>query len=242
MREIIRRFLRGTAESVPPARVVAAFFAMTLAAVGSPSLSQDFSRSFDWPNVDDQAIPDARLRDILIAAVDEAEQAAEYSRQGISAASRANRLVRVRSAIGRGPQPQIVGDGVTMSAVAYGDEGGSMFGELAWASGATMTGALSQSMGEYRPPLESSVQRFTGFVFGTTNPDAVPMTGDFEFKTGDHFVGSFNTGRNALGVYASADGALRFVGEIDFYTPAFRPIRGNLLDRNGRTLAVVREP
>lgn len=235
MNRIVRR--RKSSSGLPSLVVVAG--AIALASSAYSSLAQDFSRTFDWPAVDAQAIPDARLREVLASAIAEARQASEYSRQGEAAASRASRLVRLRSAIGRGPQPQTVGDGVTMAAVAYGDQGGAMFGDLLWASGAKLTGALTESMGEYIPPEESSVRRFAGFVTGTTNPDATPMTGEFEFKTGDRFLGSFMTGRNAIGIYSSADGGLRFIGEIDFSAPAFRPLRGNLLDRQGNTLAVV---
>lgn len=226
-------------------RMCVALAVVTMMVVAaSPALSQDYSRTFEWPSVDPHAIPDARLRNVLASATEEARQAADYSRQGTTAASQARRLVGIRTAIGRGPQPQTVGDGVVMAAVPYGDEGGSVFGELTWANGATLTGALSVSMGAYDPPIESSVQRFTGFVWGATNPVATPMTGHFDFKSGDSFLGSYRTGHNAIGVYASADGSRRFVGEIDFSAPAFRPLRGNLMDRDGRTLAVVnvREP
>ncbi len=221
---------------------VAIALSMAAASLGPPALSQDFSRGFDWPAMDAQAIPDARLGAVLESAIQEARQAAEYSRQGEAAASRANRLVRLRSAFGRGPQLQIVGDGVTMEAVSYGDEGRALFGDLSWASGAKLTGSLSESIGEYQPPEESSIRRFAGFLTGTISPDATPMTGEFIFKTGDQFFGSYLTGRNALGVYASANGEFRFVGEIDFTAPAFRPLQGNLVDRNGRTIAVVRMP
>lgn len=126
-----------------------------------------------------------------------------------------------------------------MSAVPYGDDGGAMFGELSWANGAKLTGVVNNGMGEYEPAPESSLRRFSGWVWGVTNPVPVPMRGEFEFRNGERFTGSYNAGSNASGVYVSADGERRFVGEIDFEAGSYRPMRGQLEDRRGRVLAVV---
>lgn len=198
----------------------------------------------EWPQPDPYAIPDARLRDVLASAKEDARKAASEAHAGGRAAGQARRITGLRNAIGRGPQPQIIGDGVVMSAVPYGDDGGTMFGELAWANGGKFVGVVSSAIGEYVPPTESALARFSGWVFGPAQSAPTPMTGEFEFKNGERFTGSFNAGSNASGIYVSADGERRFVGTIDFLAGSYRPMKGQLEDRRGRLLAVVdvREP
>lgn len=211
--------------------VVAAVIVLASPAAAQSSL---YPTQFAWPATDPQAIPDARLGDIISEARREADESAGQASEGRAAAGQARRLVAVRSAIGRAPQRVIVGDGVVMAAVPYGDAGGEMFGTLAYSSGAAFTGSVNSSIGEYSGAPESSISRFRGWVYANE-----PMTGVFEFKNGETFTGSILAGSNASGIYVSADGDHRFVGIVDFTGGAFRPVRGQVEDRRHHVLAVI---
>ena len=216
-----------------------AALAVSVSAWGMSASAQ--SEFFNWPAVDEYAIPDARLSSVIGQARSEEEDARQRAREAQIVAGQARRLVGLRSAIGRGPLPVTIGDGVTASAVAYGDQGGAQLGTVSWNSGASLTGHLDSATGEYTPSPESSLSAFRGWVWGLENATPTPMTGRYEFDNGDTFLGSYNTGSNASGVYRSADGERVFVGTINFELGGFYPVQGYMEDRTEKkVLAVVR--
>jgi len=207
-----------------------------IALTAFPALAQT-PRQFEWPQTDPHAIPDARLNCVIQSARDDAREAEGKARAGHGVAGQAERVTGLRIAIGRGPQPITVADGVVMKAVPWGDAEGAQLGTLTWTDGAVLTGAVSQSLGVFKPAPESSLKEFRGWMYFND-----PATGVFEFKTGERFTGSYNAGTNASGVYESADGSRRFIGEIDFDGGSFLPVVGQVYDRSGKVIAVVRRP
>lgn len=188
---------------------------------------------FAWPDADTGSLTDAGLTSDIQIARGDAQAAEREARIGDASAGQARRTIALRSALGRGPEPERVSDGLTRLFVR--DEG-VMLGTLTWESGVRFTGDLSEMFGVYEPEPDSQLLRFSGWL-----QRARPMTGVFEFRNGDEFRGQYNLGSNASGTYTEAGGERHFIGLIDLSAGVYRPLRGFVEDRRGRVLAVVRQ-
>lgn len=204
----------------------------------APAHAQLF-KQFEWPAVNANVIPDVRLRDVVHDAIEEAREAEGRARQASLFAGQASRRDGARSAVGLKTQPVTIAEGTVMTATSYHGRTGPALGVIAYANGATMRGAFGgPDAGTYTAAPESMLASFTGWVFGATTADPNPLEGLFTFRNGDTFTGDANSG---LGVYVEAGGGRRFVGKADMRNGAFRPLEGNVVDRQGKLLATVVE-
>ena len=208
--------------------------------LGAAAGNSDLAVFLVWPEDQPGVIPDARLYERVRAARQEAHEASGRASDAQAVAGQARRRLAARRMIGRSARPQMIDDETIMTAVPYASEQGPMLGVVTYPDGANMTGEFGSDLGIYDPAPESAMTAFNGWVFGAASAYPQPMTGVFEFKNGERFIGSYLAGSNARGVYRSSDGQRRFVGEIDFTGGRWRPVAGIVEDRRGRLLAVVR--
>lgn len=217
---------------------------LTVIAFAVPAYGQvaaPTSVPFEWPTVQANAIPDQRLSRSVSEARAEARDAAGRARSGERAAAQAKRLQAVRSAVGTGAHPVTIGDETVMTAneIDMGSGVKSAFGTVTYPTGASMVGEFGPDVGIYSPDRSAVLKSFRGWVWGAQTPSPVPMIGIFEFRNGDSFSGG-HSGRSARGIYSSADGQKRFVGEVDFNGGTYLPVNGILEDGQGKLLANVR--
>lgn len=212
-----------------------AAFGVTVA--GSPA---DIVEHFEWPKAQADSIPDLRLSPIISSARSEAREAAARSRDAQRTTGQAHRRKAIKGAVGLDAKPVTIDSGTTMTADEF-PSGNQRYllGTITYPSGAIMEGAFGPDIGTFTPSSESPLSRFRGWVYGAGTSAPVPMVGIFDFKNGEKFSGSYNTGRNARGIYYSSDGSMQFVGEIDFHGATWVPLRGVLESRSGNVLAVV---
>lgn len=204
---------------------------------GSPT---DITEHFEWPEAQPGAIPDLRLSPTISDARSEAREALSRARDAQRAVGQAHRREAIKGAVGLGAKSVTVDSGTIMTADEFPPGNHNyLLGTIAYPNGAAMEGAFGPDIGIFTPPDESSLERFRGWVYGARTATPVPMVGIFDFKSGESFSGSYNTGSNASGIYSSSDGSRQFVGEIDFHGAIWTPVRGVLESKSGSVLAVV---
>lgn len=195
---------------------------------------------FAWPEEQASAIQDLRLSPTISDARNEAKEARSRARDGWREAGLAKRREAVRGAIGLGAKPAIVDNDTIMTASTMrpGDMSYTL-GSMTYPSGAHMQGGFGPDIGIYTGDELSPLREFRGWVYGARTSRPIPMTGIFEFKNGESFVGSYLAGSNASGIYTSADESRRFVGVVDFDSVPWTPLRGVLENKAGKILAII---
>lgn len=216
-----------------------------LLCVGTVAIAQDaplIPITFEWPAPEPNVLPDLSVRDAVQGAIDSARDARTQASLARRLAAQAKRRAGLQGVFGINPN-RATTDGETELAATRGTSGGAILGTVKYASGAEMTGSLSDNMGVYTGAPESPLLRFSGFVWGATESHPSPRTGIFEWKNGDTFVGSITgSGNLSQGVYIDANGGRRFIGTIDLSESQFRPVKGGMKDGSGKLLAIVRAP
>lgn len=205
-------------------------------AIAAPPL---FAEQFEWPQSQVGVIPDLRVADVVSDARNEAREAASQADAGKRNAATAKRIAGLRGMIGIKPNPVTVAAGTTMTAYPIDGEGGTPYGVMTYASGASMIGEFGGDTGILTASPESLIAEFRGWVYGAAQQKPTPMKGVFDFKNGESFTGSLNAENNARGIYSSVDGTQRFVGLMDLSGVPGRPLKGVMEDRRGRLLAIV---
>lgn len=214
-----------------------AALAYGLAITGAIAAPPLFSNSFEWPETDPSAIPDARLTDVVGAGREAARAASERASAARRASGQAKRLAGLKSVLGVNAKPMTVDD---QTVATINRNGFGTFGTVQFPSGAVFIGEVGQGEGRYAPSPESKLTAFSGYVWGVETAYPRPIEGIFEFKTGESFTGTLS-GSEARGIYLSADGMRRFVGTMIVEADSPRPVAGIVEDRNRGLLAVVRE-
>lgn len=195
---------------------------------------------FEWPQEQAMVIPDLRLSSTITDARNEAKEARSRARDGWREAGRAKRREAVRRAVGLGAKPILVDNETVMTASPVRPRDMSYtLGSMAYPNGAHMLGGFGPDIGIFTGDPTSSLKEFRGWVYGAKTATPTPMTGVFEFKNGESFSGSYNTGSNAIGIYLSVDGSKQFVGVIDFHGASWIPLQGVLETKSGKVLAVI---
>ena len=214
----------------------------SLFCVGAPACAQDappIPVEFQWPATEVGAIPDLREKEAVRRAIDVAREARSQALEARRIAFQEKARAGVQGRIGLHPSHATT-DGETEITVTRGTSSGAKLGVVTYASGARMTGSLSENVGVYTGSPDSQLGRFSGFVWGATGSHPSPTTGIFEWKNGDTFVGSITgKGNHSEGIYTDADGGRKFVGTVDLSESEFRPVDGYLEDDSGQLLAVV---
>jgi hypothetical protein len=200
----------------------------------------DVIEHFEWPTVQANAIPDLRLSSTISDARSEAREAESRARDAQRATGQAHRREKLKGSVGLGAKPVTIDSGTTMTADEFPPGNHNyLLGTIKYPGGTVMEGAFGPDVGTFTPTEEFPLERFRGWVYGARTSTPIPMVGIFNFRGGDSFSGSYNTGGNASGIYSSTDSSMRFVGEIDFRGATWIPLRGVLENKDGRVLAVV---
>ena len=195
---------------------------------------------FEWPEEQSSAIPDLRLSSTITGARNEAKEARSRARDGWREAGLAKRREAVRGVVGLGAKPATVDNDTVMTASTVRPRDMSYtLGSMTYPNGAHMQGGFGPDIGIYTGGELSPLREFRGWVYDARTSTPIPMTGVFEFKSGESFAGSYMAGSNAIGIYTSADESRRFVGVIDFDSASWTPLRGILESKAGKILAVI---
>lgn len=132
-------------------------------------------------------------------------------------------------------------DDDTVVSPTRGRSYGDVLGSITYSTGAVLTGAFGSDVGVYIGGPESPLNRFSGWVWGTSSPTPQPRDGVFEWNNGNSFAGSIiGDGSESRGVFTEAGAGRRFVGTIDLSQVDARPVRGQVESGSGELLAVVR--
>lgn len=205
---------------------------------------------FLWPEANPNALPDARLHDLVEKARNEAAQARQMAKEaGAFAIRLQNKMKWDRY------QPEIISDGVTFTghfapeASAAGLE--IYVGKMRYSYGAEITGSFTfirypehstWGYGIVTPLGVSLLESFKGQVAEPSDIRSRPAQGIATYKSGDKFIGLYYLyfgDTDAVGVYEDAKGSRRFVGQVKTVDGMLQPKKGVVEDSSGRLLAVI---
>ena len=216
---------------------------ITLAAINfstAASTPPNITETFEWPEAQPNAIPDLRLSSITSEARSQAREALTRARDAQRATGQAHRRQALKGSMGLGAKPIIVDDETIMTADEVKSGVNSyLIGTISYPNGASMEGIFGPDIGTYKPSPDSPLESFQGWIYGSTTSNPIPMIGVFQFKNGESFVGSYNAGNNAIGIYYSPDKSIKFVGEMDLQSATRTPLRGTLEKGNREVISNI---
>ncbi len=230
---------------------IAALFGPQASYGGEPTNAVAMGAYFQWPEPNPNALPDARLHELVEKARDEATRAREMAKEADALAMQ----VREKLEWSR-LQPEIVSSGVTLTGRHAPDAGAPgtkvYVGKMRYSYGAELLGSFTfirypedstWGHGVVTPPDSSQMTNFKGEVAAPADIRSRPSQGVAAFKKGDKFTGLYYLyfgDTDAVGIYEDASGARRFVGQLKTVDQTLQPKQGIVEDANGRLLAVVR--
>ncbi|WP_300380404.1 hypothetical protein [Henriciella sp.] len=205
------------------------------------------SLEFNWPDINSDIIPDARVKGAV-------RGARENYQRAINAAERANASAgKLPGYIEEGePFREIVSEGVILEGVLF-DKGvppqQKLFaGEIEYETGSTARGLVAflyypdmsnwgEVVADFAP--EKPYSQFEGDMKRPSEAGAYPMEGVLTYRNGDTFTGLFYTWGGASGIYEAANGKRSFSGDFDTVGLMMHPKKGVVEDQNGQLLSVV---
>lgn len=233
------------------AAVIAALFGPQASYGGEPTNAVAMGAYFQWPEPNPNALPDARLHELIEKARDEAAKAREIAKEADALAMQ----VREKLEWSR-LQPEVVSSGVTLTGRHAPDAGAPgtkvYFGKMRYSYGAEILGSFTfisypehstWGFGIVTPSDASGMTTFKGEVAEPADIRSRPAQGVAAFQNGDKFMGLYYLyfgDTDAVGVYEDASGARRFVGQLKTVDQTLQPKQGIVEDANGRLLAVIR--
>ena len=114
---------------------VARFITPVLLVASVPCVAQT-AETFEWPEANETALPDARLSEAVADARIAAREGADRALQGRQVSMQAKVRTSLRGAIGLGGKPTIIAAGTVMKAVPFNNESGPMLGTVNYPNGA----------------------------------------------------------------------------------------------------------
>lgn len=205
---------------------------------------------FEWPKTDPNAIPDARLHELVKEARERAEQAQALAKHAEKLATMFDAELSDNNYT-----PETVSDGVVFigrNAPHAGLLPDNVYvGKMKYDTGAEIVGVFEFTdfpnrshlgTGAGKAPEGSPMKIFVGQFAVPADIRTRPAEGVAEFRNGDRFTGTYYLyfgDTDAIGIYQEAGGERRFVGQLSTSNNLLQPKSGIVENQNGTLLSVV---